>query len=257
MKQAGFTAEEFAKLEEAKGKSDGLVALEVEAMNAVEGKDRLSNPAPANPARARELVHSSQYHRFKAEIMKPVDEFFVRLEQRTQGNVAEAEARLRFFEYATYLAVLMLVCSVVALAGFVWRRVLTGLEGIRGAMAAIMGGDLHAEVPGSSRTDEIGEMAGAVVRFRDEAARTQALEGQERSAAQHRAAMAVEMAQVVKEVSTVVDAAANGDFSRRALAQTSQPELGKLIEGVNTINAAVDRATASFPWCSERWPTAT
>ena len=38
MKQAGFTDAEFGKLKEAEGKSNGLVNLEVRAMNAVKGR---------------------------------------------------------------------------------------------------------------------------------------------------------------------------------------------------------------------------
>lgn len=246
MKDAGFTAEEFAKLEEAKGKSDGLVALEVEAMNAVEGKDKQGRSVPADADRARQLVHSKQYHRFKAEIMKPVDEFFVRLEQRTQGAVTEAEQRLRLFEWATLSAALLLIGSVMSLAGFVWKRVLVGLEGIRSAMSAIMAGDLQTEVTGEARTDEIGDMASAVARFRDEAVRTRELETEEQAGARQRAALATEMALVVQEVGSVVDAAAAGDFSQRAHVQTSRPELGKLVQGINAINSVVDRATGEF-----------
>ena len=76
MKQAGFTDDEFALLDEANRRSNGLIELEVEAMNLVDSGD------PANRQKAIELVNSRDYHNFKANIMKPIDDFFVMLDQR-------------------------------------------------------------------------------------------------------------------------------------------------------------------------------
>ncbi|MCP8939996.1 methyl-accepting chemotaxis protein [Alsobacter sp. SYSU M60028] len=246
MKEAGFSREEFGKLEEAKANSDGLIGLEVEAMNAVEGKDARGNPAPADPERARELLHSAQYHRYKAQIMKPVDDFFVLLDQRTAGAIERAESSLGLFMLLTYVTTALLAGSVIVLCGFMWKRVLKGLDGIRAAMAAIAGGDLATQVPDAHRTDEIGVMANALVQFRENAAHARALEAEERAGSDRRVAQAREMAEVVKEVGAVVEAAARGDFSRRARASASIPELGALVDSVNQINEVVDQATGEF-----------
>lgn len=40
-----------------------------------------------NLTMARELLHSDQYHREKAKIMQPIDEFFTALDKRTDGDV--------------------------------------------------------------------------------------------------------------------------------------------------------------------------
>ena len=73
MKRQGFTDEEFKQLEQAQKNSDGLVKLEVEAMNLVEGKDKDGKSLPApDRARAIELVHSKTYHQFKSQIMAPI-----------------------------------------------------------------------------------------------------------------------------------------------------------------------------------------
>ena len=73
MKQAGFTDEEFSFLKQAQANSDGLVGLEVRAMNAVKGdfQDKDGNyTVKGEPdfKLARTLVHSVDYHRFKAKI---------------------------------------------------------------------------------------------------------------------------------------------------------------------------------------------
>ncbi len=74
MKQAGFTAEEFALLDEAGKRSDALIKLETDAMNLV---DNIPTLGPDAKAKATAMLSSPDYHKFKAEIMKPVDAFFV------------------------------------------------------------------------------------------------------------------------------------------------------------------------------------
>ena len=95
MQQAGFTEGEFAKLKEAQANSDGLVKLEVRAMNAVKGKfadaqGQYTVSGQPDMELARKLVHSKEYHQFKAQIMKPIDDFFVLLHQRTNAALAQA-----------------------------------------------------------------------------------------------------------------------------------------------------------------------
>jgi methyl-accepting chemotaxis protein len=113
MKQAGFTDTEFAKLREAQANSDALVKTEVIAMNAVkglfdDGKGNFAVRGPPNQAMARELMHSPAYHQYKAQIMKPVDEFFVLLEQRTSKAVAQAQETTLWYR--------LIVASLVFLA---------------------------------------------------------------------------------------------------------------------------------------------
>ncbi|MCB1832617.1 MAG: methyl-accepting chemotaxis protein, partial [Geminicoccaceae bacterium] len=117
MREAGYTDAEFAKLEEAKANSDGLVALEVEAMNLVEGKDRNGNPiAEPDYGRAIQLVHSPEYHRFKANIMKPVDDFMVLLEDRTEAAAVAAENKSDMYFYSTIFWSVMLTGVFISMA---------------------------------------------------------------------------------------------------------------------------------------------
>ncbi len=88
MREAGFSEEEFRKLAEAKAKSDQLTATEFEAMKLAEstGPD-----AEANRTRARLMVHDNPYHQLKADIMKPIDEFFGLMNSRTLEAIHRAE----------------------------------------------------------------------------------------------------------------------------------------------------------------------
>ena len=92
MKDLGFTEEEFAKLNQAAAKSDGLVWTETVAMNAVKGKfqdadKKFTITGPPDLDLARKLMFDEQYHRYVVEIMAPIDEFFTILNQRTQLTV--------------------------------------------------------------------------------------------------------------------------------------------------------------------------
>lgn len=97
MKEAGFSEAEFAKLNEAKANSDGLVKTETIAMNAMKGKFEdeqggFTRAGEPDPVLAQRLMHDPAYHQEKAKIMKPVDEFFVLLNQRTTSAIEEAMA---------------------------------------------------------------------------------------------------------------------------------------------------------------------
>ncbi len=85
MKREGFSDAEMGKLSEAAKISGDLVNTEVEAMGLVKGTPDLE--------RARDLMHNADYHRNKAKIMQPVNDFFVLLDQRTQGAIAASEGK--------------------------------------------------------------------------------------------------------------------------------------------------------------------
>ena len=83
--------------------------------------------------RAQALMHDDQYHRYKAQIMKPLDAFFVALDERTQRAVAAARAaRDRWFLMLAGVAVLFVSLLVVG-AGWAYARLARGL--IAGGMA--------------------------------------------------------------------------------------------------------------------------
>lgn len=170
MKQAGFSEEEFGKLNEAKANSDGLVGLEVEAMNLVEGKDATGNHTGIiDRDRARELVHSKDYHKYKSQIMQPVDEFFVLLEDRTNNRISAAEGNAESSWVMSLTSALVLAVSVLVLVVFTFVRIIRGLERIKTSMSQITSGNLDIQLPDEKRDDEIGVMAKQVGHFRDSA----------------------------------------------------------------------------------------
>ena len=123
MKNAGFSTEEFAKLREAQNNSDGLVNTETIAMNAIkglydDGNGNYVKKAEPDSDMAIQIMHDLQYHKDKAAIMRPIDEFFVLLDKRTK---VEVEYHLKkaeiFLVIIKALGLLLAVISVIM--GFV------------------------------------------------------------------------------------------------------------------------------------------
>jgi methyl-accepting chemotaxis protein len=80
----------------------------------------------------------------------------------------------------TILAVILPL--ILAISGFVARRIARPLHLLAIAMKDIAGGKLDAEVPGSGRADEVGEMAAAVEVFKSNAAARLKLEAEQKEA---------------------------------------------------------------------------
>ena len=86
LRRAGFTLEEFGKLEEAKANSDALTATEFEAMRLIETTD-----AEAARSQANRILYDARYHQAKASIMRPIGEFIDMMDRRTLQTVHRTE----------------------------------------------------------------------------------------------------------------------------------------------------------------------
>ncbi|TDE04124.1 ATP-binding protein [Flavobacterium hiemivividum] len=101
IRDLGFTTEELVKLKEAKLNSDNLVLTEERAMNAVKGlyKDAAGDYtiiAKPNKELATELVFGQQFHKEKAEIAGPINDFFEMIDVRTKKDIEVAVNREKF-----------------------------------------------------------------------------------------------------------------------------------------------------------------
>lgn len=90
MRQAGFTQHEFDKLTEAKNNSDTLTKTEFAAMRLIESKDSKIQMSRLQQ-KALELLHDEAYHNAKASIMRPINEFYSLMSQRTAMAVHNAQ----------------------------------------------------------------------------------------------------------------------------------------------------------------------
>jgi methyl-accepting chemotaxis protein len=195
---------------------------------------------------ALRLFSSDELYKAMDPITKKLGELAaLQLKQaREQGAQAQSTAHA-----AAYLLLAVaggaLLLGAFALA-FVISGVVRPLGGMTAAMKRLADGEQDVTVPSVGRRDEIGEMAGALQIFQENAARVRALEEQERAAAAARLARAQSMEAVVSDVGEVVAAAAAGDFSARLQIDDADEQMQRLVAGINEINSVVDGATTEF-----------
>lgn len=93
MREAGFTQQELDKLEEAKNASDALTHIELSAMQDIEllGGGELDSEMARLHLAVIGRLFDEDYHRQKANIMRPISEFQTMVEMRTLGEIETAE----------------------------------------------------------------------------------------------------------------------------------------------------------------------
>ena len=154
MQQQGFTAEEFAKLQEAEDNSNALVTTETIAMHAIKGKfddgrGGYTKQGPPDPELARRIMHDDKYHSDKSIIMGPIGEFVTLLDDRTE------EATLRFRRWGDLLQVVGLILTAIALVT-AWLGIRRHAAALRQAIGRLSDSSEHVatgatEVASSSR----------------------------------------------------------------------------------------------------------
>lgn len=166
MKDLGFSDKEFALLDKATANSNGLVAMETDAMNAVKGLFRDASGSYVKGdgpdlAMARELMFNARYHQYVQEIMAPVNEFFRELDSRTENDVAHLiENGRRYMMLSTVILVVLIIgwsLSFVLIA----KKVIVPVSRLADAVTIIGSGNLTHQVTVESR-DEVGTLAEAV-----------------------------------------------------------------------------------------------
>lgn len=165
MEQLGFSQEEFAKLKEAENNSNGLVATETIAMNAVkglfdEGTGKFLKKDTPDFEQAKKLMHDEQYHREKAKIMKPIDEFLVLLDKRTKAEVEQKMVYAERLLFLTLFVIIVLLVSSFCIGSYVFVEVLRPMNTVSMAMQDIAEGeeDLTQRIL-VKRENEIGKLA--------------------------------------------------------------------------------------------------
>ena len=172
MREAGFSEAEFALLRQAQQNSDALIQLETVAINAAKGifadsEGKFTVRRDPDFAMARDLMHGADYHRFKADIMGPIDQFYVALEERLASTIRTAEDRVAYWRAILGIAVAMILAVSAAAAWLLVLRISKPLDQLSGSMDKLAKGDLGVGIPHASRVDEIGDMSRATTIFRD------------------------------------------------------------------------------------------
>ena len=168
MKRAGFTQQELAKLSDANQRSAQLAQTELVAMNLVkglvaDGKGGFVTGEP-NVQKARDLVHNLDYHRVKAQIMVPINEFFHLLDARTSGAVQQAEAqatRWRWIQMGSGALVLLVFFLVLYR---IFSHIIASMQQAVAVSDAVSQGDLTRDIR-SQGSDEVAQLLSALSRM--------------------------------------------------------------------------------------------
>ncbi|QGG48477.1 methyl-accepting chemotaxis protein [Heliorestis convoluta] len=163
MKQLGFTEEEFGYLQQAEENSNNLVKIEEMAMNAMKEMIRpeevqLMNPGETNEEFARRIMHDQRYHIEKAKIMEPIDQFFIKLDQRTSLEVEGFTKRQQTYLQVIIVILLALLGNIILAFWQIHRKVNTPLSILYEDACRISKGDLSRVIQYKS-DDEIGQLA--------------------------------------------------------------------------------------------------
>jgi methyl-accepting chemotaxis protein len=276
MREAGFSEAEFALLRQAQQNSDALIQLETVAINAAKGifadaAGKFTIRREPDFAMARDLMHGADYHRFKADIMAPIDQFYVVLEERLTGTIRLAEERVAFWRIILGIAVAMILIVSAAAAWLLVLRISRPLAQLSESMDSLAKGDLDTGIPHASRVDEIGDMSRATTVFRDGLLETaklreaEALRGSELEAARRAAIqeIASDLDKAVGHAITalsdnsarlVVEGSKVASTTNTALnqARTAAHEGTEANSGIQTVSAAAEQLTAAISEVSAR-----
>jgi len=120
---------------------------------------------------------------------------------------------------------------------FARNGIVRPIQRLTGVMSNLAAGKLDDEIPGTDRKDEIGAMARTLDVFRANEMQMREMEAQE-------AALQAQSKDLQSNISTIVTAAAAGDFSRRITKSYEDEDLSRFAGGVNELVANVDRGVS-------------
>ncbi len=144
MRQAGFTAEEFSLLAQAKAKSDALTSTEFAAMKLVEASDTFTE---ANRQKPSQMLYDAAYHQAKASIMRPISEFNQMMDRRTLDAVHAAETSAALLRLAFILIGLLLLFMLWQLHRSLHATLGSSVDELHARIARLGSGDLSSGIP--------------------------------------------------------------------------------------------------------------
>jgi methyl-accepting chemotaxis protein len=241
----------------------------------VKGLDALT-PALRNPAHQRLLQDvredTARYrasidqvvtavtsvNRLAFEVMAPDAEEFAKLADKTvelqasarNGLTEELAKTVSTSEIAT---IVLAAASLLIGAFFAWivaRSIVVPVLAMTGTMTKLASGDLTVMVPATGNKDEVGEMARAVLVFKDNAVEKKRLD--EAEAARLEAERAAEQAQrereqaIGEEIASLIDSVSKGNLTRRIDLVGKDGFYKTMSEGINRLTDTVEAVIADL-----------
>ena len=175
LKELGATAEELSLVDQAKSNSDALIKLEEQAMKAV---------ADGKLDQARGFVYGKDYLSGKAKITSLLQSFQSKMNGRATAEVAAARDAASMMSMLVDIVLLLTAASFISILHFVFnRRTVAPIVEMQGVVTRLANSEYGIEIPHRERQDEIGDMARAVLVFKENGIANERMQA-ERSQAQ-------------------------------------------------------------------------
>ncbi|MGF9566981.1 methyl-accepting chemotaxis protein [Neorhizobium sp. BT27B] len=155
-----------------------------------------------------------------------------------EAKLVQISADLKAFQ--ANVLMIMAAVTLIGLAGgcaiafyIATHQISNPIRTVTSVMKLLASGDFHTEVPFQGRTDEIGEMAGAVEVFKQNGLEVQRMNAQE-------TAMRTKSDRLQQGMAVVVTSAAAGDFSKRVATNYGDEGLDQFAANINTLVSSVE-----------------
>ena len=192
--------------------------------------------ASANPAKDLAPIIGPM-KKMSDELASLVDETVVVVKQKVEDANQERLSLQNTASTITLCLSGLLVLLMIGSAIFGRRAIAAPIGRITDCMEDLAKGDLSRTIPYADNKDEIGDMARAVLVFKQNAEKVRDLNAQE-------AALQEQNADLQSNISQVVSAAVAGDFSARIRKKYENEDLNRFAAGVNELVTSVDLGVA-------------
>lgn len=241
LKELGAPADELDLIEQSKANSDGLIKTEAAAMDAVAAKDF---------EKARNLMFGADYDTAKAKIVSLVTAFQDKMNGRAAHEVAEARSGA---ETVTFIVNGMVALTALIFLGMLYfvfgQRTVKPIVALRGAVARLADRDYAVEVPFTQRQDEIGDMAQAIIVFKENGLANDRLQAERAEAQAERERRQQNVDQLLRNfdtrVSGVLEQLAGAATEMQATAQSMSAIADKTAHQVQAVSAATAEASTN------------
>ncbi|WJR81367.1 methyl-accepting chemotaxis protein [Bradyrhizobium sp. NP1] len=237
----GASAEELALIDQAKASSDTLIKLEEGAMKAV---------ADGNLDRARGYMYGNDYDAGKAKITALLTAFQEKMNHRTEAEVADARGAAATMMTLVDIMLALTVVSFISILYFVFdRRTVKPIVEMQGVVSRLAAGDYTTEVPHRERQDEIGDMARAVVVFRENGLANERMQAERAEAQTERERRQERVDQLIRtfdsKVSGVLNQLAGAATEMQATAQSMSTIAEQTAQRAQIVSAATMEASTN------------
>jgi len=172
-----------------------------------------------------------------AELASLADEIVNDAKARSEAANEERRQLQALASTITVILSGLMVLLMIVSAFFGRRAIATPITRTTDCMKTLADGDLSVAIPYTDNKDEVGDMARAVLVFKENAVRVRDLAAQE-------AALQEQNADLQSNIAQVVSSAVAGDFSARISKRYENPDLNRFALSVNELVTSVDRGVA-------------